>query len=188
MTIDFDAARRAADALANDIASRNGVEYCPIEKTGLIVLVYGGVDDDAIPDIRVTVGDSQIHTSANGIAHFIVGAGSHTVKVISPEDSRNLIPPDHQLCQVKLNDCLVLPMRMQSAVTFRVQKMVGGSATEFEGARLTLKDLVEGATVLKNAQALVTFVIPKPQPGQEKSCEVLWLSPDGTDDIYEVEE
>jgi hypothetical protein len=276
--MNFELAKRAADEDARSLA--NGAATCPIQKTGLIVLVYGGDRDDALPGVSVTVNGKLVVTDPSGLARFIpIAAGDHTVHADRPEGSPELIAPDDEHTTVTLGQCPICPLHMptgvipeitilwahddhavegveieieksgapkrttsdvgiatwvqrvrpyrydiktvfpdgaayllfdgvpavnwvdlstgprhtlkikRNLVTFRVQKQVGAAVEELADARVKLKDPEkELATALKVGQAIAEFAIPIVKPDQKKTCEVVSLTPDTTDAVYEVVE
>ncbi|WP_164018519.1 hypothetical protein [Pyxidicoccus trucidator] len=276
--MNFQAALAAANEAARALAG--GVSTCPVEKTGLIVLVYGGDNDDALPNVRVTVDGNPMDTGANGLARFIpIVEGDHTVHVVRPDGSPELIAPDDEQVQVNRAECPIRALHMptgvipriklvwdhddspvagvefeikksgapkrttsdlgiatwdqrlrpyfydiqavfpggvsylvfdrgtatsrvdlslpppqtlkikRSLVTFHVQKQVGAAVEELVDARVKLRDPEqERPTAIEVAKSVAKFVIPVGKPEQLKTCDVVSLTPDTTDAVYEVVE
>jgi hypothetical protein len=276
---------QAAMALANEkstLVTSNGKTTCPKKKTGLIVLVYGGANDEPLKDVKVKVTGPSKKTDKNGIVKYHpLKAGDYTVVATKPDDA--YITPLDEDQSVALGSCPVVMMHIpigvcpkitikwdddKSAVpnvelaldergggkykfkettsnagiatragasyppyryehkatldgtvvplwkddgqevgwvdladgaehTFylkrrkmklRVQVQEGAETKELAGAKVKIKNRnKEETTALVNDQALLEFT-QIVLPDKEKSCEIAELTPDGTEDVYEVME
>lgn len=115
--MNFQQARAAAEEAARGLAS--GVASCPsTERTGLIVLVYGGADGDALTGVPVSVnGGAPRPTDESGLARFIpIAAGDHTVHADRPEGAPELLMPSDEPAVVLLGQCPICMLHIPAGV------------------------------------------------------------------------
>lgn len=75
----------------------------------------------------------------------------------------------------------------RNLVNFHVQQQVPGAVEEMVGARVKIKSpALEKATALSEAKALAKFVIPVVREDQKATVEVVCLTPDDTDAVFEL--
>ncbi|MFP2905291.1 hypothetical protein ACLESD_09585 [Pyxidicoccus sp. 3LFB2] len=111
-----------------------------VEKTGLIVLVYGGDTGDALPGVRVMVDGRPMETGENGLARFIpCEAGEHTVSAVRPEGMPELVAPDDERVEVEPGQCPICALHMPRGVTPSIRILWAHDDHAVAGVELELK-------------------------------------------------
>lgn len=275
--MNFLLAKQAADEASRQVV--NGVGECPLQKTGLIVLVFGGDDDSSLTGVQVTANGQDV-TDGSGLARFIpIPPATYTVSAARPQDRPALIAPEPEQVIVKAGQCPVVALHMPTGIVpeitllwahdnsgvrdaevelaksgapkkttteagiaafgvrvrpyrfdvkvtfadghkyllfegdtdvksvlitgdgkrtlkikrnrikFHVVKQVGANVEELVGAKVKAKGPdAEGTTALEGMQAVTTIDIPVTERDQKTIFPVDSLTPDATDDLYEVVE
>lgn len=117
--MNFAQARALAEETAKALA--DGAATCEErERTGLIVLVYGGAGagDQALAGVPVSIdGGEPVPTDESGLARFIpLAAGPHTVHADRPGSAPELLVPDDAAVSVVTGTCSICMLRMPAGV------------------------------------------------------------------------
>jgi hypothetical protein len=113
--VNFAAAKDLADEESRGLT--DGSASCPLEKTGLIVLVYGDEGDVALEKIKVTASGAEKPTDEKGLARYIPTAvKTYTVHAAVPEGRDDLIAPKDEEVEVEEGKCPVCVLHMPKGV------------------------------------------------------------------------
>jgi DUF971 family protein len=113
--MNFQLAKALAEETARGVAE--GASTCPLEKTGLIVLVHGGEPDDGLDKVAVSAGGAAGKTDENGLARYIpIAPKEYTVHATRPENRDDLIEPEDVNILVSQGQCPVCVLHMPKGV------------------------------------------------------------------------
>jgi hypothetical protein len=151
-------------------------------------------DNSAAPDFEVAIlnsGADKRTTDHTAWAKWAqsVRCASYSIDAVSPEgDHYVLFQNDSAKKSVDLTQGPRHSFRIKRIrVSFHVQEQVPGAVNELVGARVKLKTpSLEKATELSETKALAKYVIPVVAENQKTTVEVVSLTPDGTDAMFEV--
>lgn len=151
-------------------------------------------DNSPAPDIEVAIlrsGADKRNTDKTAWAKWVksIRCASYDIDAVSADgDHYVLFQNDSPKKSADLTQGPKHSFKIKrNLVSFHVQQQVPGAIEEMAGAKVKIKSpALEKATVLLDAKALAKFVIPVIQEDQKATVEVLSLTPDDTDAVFEL--